>query len=38
MVNDTNSDKEQVVTDFINRLQSTLNQANLRHYVNAFLT
>ncbi|XP_065207045.1 uncharacterized protein ZK1073.1 isoform X1 [Planococcus citri] len=38
MVNDTSSDKDQVIADFVNRLQSNLNSGNLRHYVNAFLT
>lgn len=36
MVNDTSSDKEAVIQEFVKRLQSTLNSKNLRLYVNAF--
>lgn len=38
MVNDTSSDKDQVISEFVTRLQSSLNSSNLRFYVNAFLT
>ncbi|XP_069677820.1 uncharacterized protein ZK1073.1 isoform X2 [Periplaneta americana] len=37
IVNDTNSDKEKVMQEFQERLRSTINNKNLKQYVNAFL-
>jgi hypothetical protein len=36
-MNDTNSDKEKVMLEFQERIRSTLNNKNLKLYVNAFL-
>ncbi|XP_063231111.1 uncharacterized protein ZK1073.1 isoform X2 [Bacillus rossius redtenbacheri] len=37
LVNDTNPDKEKVMAEFQTRIRRTLNQKNLKQYVNAFL-
>lgn len=37
LMNDTNPDKEKVMTDFLQRLRSSINMNNVRLYVNAFL-
>lgn len=38
LMNETNPDKDVVVSDFIKKLQGDINSKNIRHYVNAFLT
>lgn len=36
-MNETNPDKELVISEFVKRLQGTINSQNLKQYVNAFL-
>lgn len=37
LMNETNSDKEKVMSDFLDRLRDCINMNNVRMYVNAFL-
>lgn len=36
-MNETNPDKELVISEFVKRLQGAINSQNLKQYVNAFL-
>uniref|UniRef100_A0A1B6CBP4 AB hydrolase-1 domain-containing protein n=1 Tax=Clastoptera arizonana TaxID=38151 RepID=A0A1B6CBP4_9HEMI len=38
LINETNADKDKVVSDFLHRLRGTINVKNVQQYVNAFLS
>ncbi|XP_054265474.1 uncharacterized protein ZK1073.1 isoform X1 [Macrosteles quadrilineatus] len=37
LMNETNTDKDKVISDFLHKLRGTINASNVRLYVNAFL-